>query len=181
MQELSKKIETILFLKGEPTNEQWLAKVLSVEKDEVIAALGELAGDLSKRGIRLIRKENKAMLSTAPEYSDAAKTIVKEEYDSNLSKAALETLSVIIYKNGASRDEIDYIRGVNSSYILRNLQVRGLAEKIEFGGKIFYKPTILLLRHLGVESAEKLPEYGNHSIKLSEFLNLNLKTEEEIG
>ena len=57
------------------------------------------------------------------------KSIVNSEFDSELSKASLETLSIIIYKNTASRAEIDYIRGVNSSFILRNLLVRGLIER----------------------------------------------------
>ena len=91
-----------------------------------------------------------------------------------LKKASLETLSIILYKNTASRAEIDYIRGVNSSFILRNLLVRGLIEIEAKRGEdrnYVYKPSLNLLEHLGVKSLEELPDFASVSAKLKDFLN----------
>ncbi|KKT20352.1 MAG: Chromosome segregation and condensation protein, ScpB [Parcubacteria group bacterium GW2011_GWB1_43_8] len=102
-----------------------------------------------------------------------AKTLDKKEEEINIS---LEHLSeqLIIYKNTASRAEIDYIRGVNSSFILRNLLVRGLIEREVKRGEdrsYVYKPSLSLLEHLGVKSLEELPDFVSISAKLKEFLN----------
>ena len=95
----------------------------------------------------------------------------------DLSKATLETLSIVLYKNGATRAEIDYIRGVNSTFSLRALSVRGLVEKIQDPSdnrRFIYKPTFELLSFMGVTKVEELPEYEttlmtiNQTIKNSE-------------
>jgi segregation and condensation protein B len=101
-------------------------------------------------------------LGTAPELSDMIENLQKEELNKDLSKAALETLSVVLYKNGASRAEIDYIRGVNSSFSLRALSVRGLVEKVldsKDNRRYVYKPSMELLSYMGVTSVEELPEF----------------------
>lgn len=173
MDELGKKIEALLFLKGEPVSVAWLAKILDAAKEEISAALDALGAQLSGRGIRLVRNGDQAALATAPEYSAVAQSAAKEEYDSELSKASLETLSIIIYKGAASRTEIDYIRGVNSSFILRNLQIRGLIEREDkraSDNAYVYKPAMELLRYLGITGAEQLPDYASTSAKLKEFL-----------
>ena len=69
------------------------------------------------------------MLGTAPQMSATVETLTKEELMKDLGKAGLETISIILYKGPISRAEIDYIRGVQSNFILRNLLVRGLIEK----------------------------------------------------
>ena len=133
---------------------------------------------LEGRGVRLVRNGDKVVLATAPESAEILKSIVNSEFDSELSKASLETLSIIIYKGATSRAEIDYIRGVNSSFILRNLLVRGLIEREAKRGEdksYVYKPSLNLLEHLGVMSLEELPEYSSMSAKLKEFLNAEKK------
>ena len=113
-------------------------------------------------------------MATASESAEILKSVIKSEFDSELSKASLETLSIILYKNTASRAEIDYIRGVNSSFILRNLLVRGLIEREVKRGEdrsYVYKPSLSLLEHLGVKSLEELPDFVSISAKLKEFLS----------
>jgi segregation and condensation protein B len=76
--------------------------------------------------------------------------------------AGLETLSIVLYLGPVSRSEIDYIRGVNSNFILRNLLMRGLVERIEHETdkrSLKYRPTFELLSFLGIGSVEELPEY----------------------
>ena len=128
--------------------------------------------------MRLVRNGNEVVLATAPESAEILREIVKSELDSELSKASLETLTIIIYKGLASRAEVDYIRGVNSSFILRNLLVRGLVEretKRSEDKSFVYKPSVNLLEHLGVKSLEELPDYVFVSAKLKEFLNAEKK------
>ena len=178
MDKLIVQLESILFLKGEPVNINWLAKTLDKKEEEINIALKELANQLENRGVRLVRNGGNAVLATAPESAEILKSIVNSEFDSELSKASLETLSIIIYKNATSRAEIDYIRGVNSSFILRNLLVRGLIEREAQRGEdrsYAYKPSLSLLEHLSVKSLEELPDYASISAKLKEFLNTDKK------
>jgi segregation and condensation protein B len=103
------------------------------------------------------------MLGTAPEASALIEQLTREELSKDLGKAGLETLSIIVYKSPITRADLDYIRGVNSSFILRNLQIRGLVEKITNPAdarSFLYRPTFELLQHLGVTRVEDLPEYG---------------------
>ena len=174
MDKLIIQLESILFLKGEPVNVSWLVKTLDKKEEEINISLEHLSEQLGNRGVRLVRNGDEVVLATTPESAEILKSIVKSEFDSELSKASLETLSIIIYKNTASRAEIDYIRGVNSSFILRNLLVRGLIEREVKRGEdrsYVYKPSLSLLEHLGVKSLEELPDFVSISAKLKEFLN----------
>ena len=74
----------------------------------------------------------------------------------------METLSIILYQGPISRSDIDYIRGVNSQFILRNLLIRGLIERIDNPNdarSFLYKVSINLLANLGINKIEELPEY----------------------
>src|SRR3989344_340255 len=80
------------------------------------------------------------------------------EFYSELSRASLETLAIILYKGPISRREIDHIRGVNSGLILRSLMIRGLIERTEGTERSYsYKATLKLLEHLGITRREDLP------------------------
>jgi segregation and condensation protein B len=160
---LENKIEAILFFKGEAVSIKQLGVLLSVEKQEIIVALESLKQNLQNRGLRLIKNEDKVMLGTAPEIFDLIEGLRKDELSKDLGKAGLETLSIILYKGPITRSEIDYIRGVNSSSILRNLLVRGLVERKtnEKNQRIFlYSPTFELLQFLGITNLEELPEFN---------------------
>jgi len=177
MDKLIIQLESILFLKGEPVSVSWLAKTLDKKEEEINISLEHLSKQLENRGVRLVRNGNEVVLATAPESAEILKSIVKSEFDSELSKASLETLSIILYKNTASRAEIDYIRGVNSSFILRNLLVRGLVEREAKRGEdrsYVYKPSLSLLEHLGVKSLEELPDYVSVSAKLKDFFSAEM-------
>jgi len=170
--DLEQKIEAILFFKGEPMSRKRLAEFLDVGQVEIDEALEKLKKNLKNRGIVLQEKEDEIMLGTAPEFSKLIEKLQKEELNKELSKASLETLSIILYKNGVNRSLIDYIRGVNSSFTLRALSIRGLIEKNldpEDNRRYIYKPTFELLSFLGVKSVQELPEYDavNKSIEFS--------------
>ena len=169
---LEQQIEAILFFKGEPVSRKKLADVLKVGQTEINEGVEKLKENLKNRGVVLMEKDNEIALGTAPELSKLIEDLQKEELNKDLSKASLETLSIVLYKNGATRAEIDYIRGVNSSFTLRALSVRGLVEKItdpKDNRRYLYKPSFETLSFMGVKSVEELPEYEevNNGIEIA--------------
>ncbi len=175
---LSSLIEAVLFSQGSPVSIPRLAKLFKKNKEEVLDALGKLEDELSGRGISLVKKEDKVMLASAPEAGEIIKDIFKEDLSSEVGKAGLETLSIILYMSPVSRKDIDNIRGVNSSYILRNLLIKGLIEKDNDDNSrgFLYKPTFQLMSYLGIEKIEDLPDYKHHK---EEIENLNKNGVEE--
>jgi len=124
----------------------------------------------------LVEKDDSVVLGISKELSSIIDSIRKDEVTRELSKASLETLSIVLYKNGVSRSEIDYIRGVNSSFILRNLLVRGLVEKvtdIKDSRKILYRPTFETLSYMGVAHISELPNYEATISELEKVINQN--------
>ena len=171
MNNLAQKIEAILFFKGEPVSMKKLGEILKVSKEEIGEAIIDLNNSLKEKGIVLLEKGEEITLGTNPEFSELIEHLQKEELNKELSKASLETLSIVLYKNGVTRAEIDYIRGVNSSFTLRMLAIRGLVEKtvdVKDSRRYIYKPTFDLLSYMGVKNVEELPEYGETNKNLNE-------------
>lgn len=167
---LEAQIEAVLFWRSEPMSLKKLATTLGKSEGEINEALKRLEAQLAGRGIVLLKKDDDVMLGTAPEASSLIEQLTKEELSKDLGKAGLETLSIVLYKGPISRSDIDYIRGVNSSFILRNLQIRDLVERIvnpADARSFLYRPTFELLQHLGVSKVEELPEYGQLVEQLS--------------
>lgn len=182
---LEQKIEAILFFKGEPVSRKKLTDILKSNQTEINEAILKLKESLKNRGVALLEKDDELTLGTAPELSDLIENLQKEELNRDLSKASLETLSIVLYKNGVTRAEIDYIRGVNSSFTLRALSVRGLIEKTldeKDNRRYLYKPSFELLSYMGVKSIEELPDYGEvkNSLNIA-AKNLEEETKEENG
>jgi len=168
--EISRQIEALLFFKGEPVTVGFLAKTLGVSEDDVQKGLSELELALSGRGVILMQNGNEYMLGTLPQMGPIIETILKDELGKELGKAGLETLAIVLYRGPISRSEINYLRGVNSNYILRNLLVRGLIEKVDQGGRsTVYQPTFELLSYLGVSKVADLPGYEETVKAVEEF------------
>ncbi len=176
---LSAEIEAVLFWKGEPLSIKKLSTILNRNEEEITVGLKSLEEEIQGRGVELIYKDDEVTLGTASNLSDIVEKLTKEELVRDLGKAGLETISIIAYKGPISRAEIDYIRGVQSNFILRNLQIRGLIEKIpneEDHRSFLYRPSFELLSFLGVSRIEDLPEY--EAVK-EEFAKNNI-TEEKV-
>jgi len=171
--ELESKIEGLLFYKGEDVEISKLAELLKVEEGEVEEALNKLEMSLSGRGLVLVRKDRSVVLGISSELSSVIEGIRKDEITKELTKSSLETLSIILYKNGVARSEIDYIRGVNSSFIIRNLIVRGLIEKrvdSKDSRRFLYYPTFESLSFMGISSIDQLPNYAEIKDQLQEVI-----------
>jgi segregation and condensation protein B len=162
LSELIKQIEAVLFYLAEPVKVDFLAKTLEVSKKEIEAGLKELEEALGGRGVRIINHNDEVVLTTAPELSPLIEKIIKEERERDLGRAGIETLAIIAYKGPVSKKEIEYIRGVNSQFALRNLLLRGLVERKASSWDervIVYSITADTLRYLGLGSITELPEY----------------------
>lgn len=163
--ELSRLIEAILFAKAEPVARTYLVKVTGKSAGEIDEAIAELSVRLKDTsGLELVTKDNEVTLGTSPEAAEILKSIREEELSKDLGKAGLETLSIVLYRGPIAKPDIDYIRGVNSGFVLRHLSVRGLVERIpnpKDARTFLYRPTFKLLSHLGLSKVEDLPEYTN--------------------
>jgi len=126
LEKLSNGIEAVLFWKGEPVSIKKLSQIFEKTEEEISTALKTLESNLVNRGVALVYKEDEVALSTSKETAELIEKLTKEELVKDLGKAGLETLSIIIYQSPISRAEIDYIRGVQSNFILRNLMIRVL-------------------------------------------------------
>ncbi|MBI2024558.1 MAG: SMC-Scp complex subunit ScpB [Candidatus Harrisonbacteria bacterium] len=161
---LSAKLEAFLFIYGEPLEIKKIAKLLKTSEEEIRKTIKSLGEELTneQRGLFLTEHENKVQLTTKPDFSKLLEDVVKEEVHENLTPAALETLSIIAYAGPLSRAEIEYIRGVNSNFTLRNLLIRGLINRNpdpKRGNVYLYQSSVDLLRHLGITKSEDLPEF----------------------
>jgi segregation and condensation protein B len=104
-----------------------------------------------------IQSPTSLALATAPTVAPLIKKLEADEYSATLGKATLETLALIVYKHPISRADIEHIRGVQSTYSLRTLLMRGLIEKTGKQG-FEYQPTAACLAYMGIENIENIPE-----------------------
>ena len=164
-------LEALLFASGEPLEKKRIATLLAIPVTEIDETAEMLRSELVGRGIILIETEQELELRSAPEAAEIVKKLTENELSRDLGKAGLETLAIILYRGGASRVEIDWIRGVNSSATLRSLMVRGLIEGTGDAAthrRIRYHATPDALAHLGVSRANELPRYSEFAAMLSD-------------
>lgn len=176
---LEKTLEAILFWKNEPVTLEKLASMAGCNETEVEQSLQAIERRLTF-GIVLVRNANKVELRTSPEATEIIEKLQKEELSKELSKAALETLTIVLYKSPVRRSEVDYIRGVNSQFIVRHLEARGLIEKIEDPKDQrvnLYQPTFELFSFLGIKNITELPEFDVLRKKAENFANEILSEE----
>ncbi len=177
---LEKQIEAVLFWYGEPVSIKKLSKILERTEEEITASIKALEISLSNRGIVIVSKDDEVTLGTSKEASSLIEKLTKEELIRDLGKAGLETLSIIIYQGPLTRAEIDYIRGVQSNFILRNLMIRGLVEKVpnpKDQRSFLYKPTFEMLSFMGVTNIEEMPSYKEARAEIESYKNTQVQTE----
>ncbi len=166
----SAALEAVLFAAGEPLSKKRVASLLGISPLELRDAALQLRDHLHETGLALIEAGEDLELRTAPAASDVIQKLRESELSRDLGKAGLETLAIILYKNGATRGEIDWVRGVNSTAALRSLALRGLVSRTEDEHdrrRIRYAPTVEALAHLGVSSVRDLPQYSEFAKSLA--------------
>ena len=141
-----------------------IAKLTSINEGELKLSVGVLAKKYKdeKRGLRILIKGDKAQMVTAGENNEFVEKFLKADIEGGLSRAASEAVSIIAYRGPLARSEVEEIRGVNCSFTLRHLMIRGLIERInnpEDARAYLYKISFDFLKKLGIESVEELPRY----------------------
>lgn len=167
-------LEALLFIHGEPITYKKIASVLEIEKEEAEEFARELQQRLEslERGLQLVSDREKVQLATKPEWNSILESFVKEELTEDLTPASLETLSIVSYLGPISRPRIEYLRGVNSSVILRSLMIRGLVERSpdpEHASGFLYRLTFDVMKHLGIQQKEDLPDFSKFQELLKVF------------
>lgn len=157
------QVESLLLVADEPTSAADFARVLEQSEDDVAAALAEIATEFSDRGMGFELREREGLwrLYTRRENSPVVEAKILDGAQQRLSRAALETLAVVAYRQPVTRSQVAGIRGVNCDGVMRTLTLRGLIAEVgvtgEVGGAHLYATTDLFLEQLGMESLEQLP------------------------
>ncbi|MEJ5227903.1 SMC-Scp complex subunit ScpB [Thermodesulfovibrio sp.] len=166
-------VEALLFVSEKPLSVKFLSNLLSIEESEVKAVISELADERKnkKSGIIIVQLEESYQMVTNPEYGEWITIFKKFNSNNRLSEQAIETLSVIAYKQPITKAEIEKIRGVNSDHAIKSLLEKRLIKivgKKEVPGRPFlYGTTREFLRLFGISSLKELPE-------ISQFEKINV-------
>ncbi|MEI6835665.1 MAG: SMC-Scp complex subunit ScpB [Candidatus Falkowbacteria bacterium] len=173
---LKSQLESLLFVSSKPLGVVEMSDLTNTNFEEVEAALTSLAEEYKaqNRGFILIKNNKEYQLTTAPENTNLVSRFLKDETSGELSQPSLETLTIIAYRGPITKLELERIRGVNCSLILRNLLIRGLIEdkNDKTKNENFYSVTLEFIKFLGISSVSELPDYEklHRSESLSEVI-----------
>ena len=163
MENLSAIIEAILFVSGDPVRVDALAHAMNLtvsELEEALTALGDHRS-LEGRGIQLNRSGETVFLSICPKYAGQVEAFLQPLQKQPLSQAVLETLSIIAYRQPATKGDIEAVRGVKCDYSVQALLNRGFIQECgrreALGRPILYATTDKFLQHFGMQTLDDLP------------------------
>jgi len=183
--DVGKILEAILFVAEDPVTTEELAEVVEQPTAVVRAALDDLASELaSDRGIVLRNVGGGWRLYTAVEALPYLEKYATTDRARRLSNAAMETLSVVAYKQPVSRGQVTEIRGVDSDHALKTLERRGLIREVGTapgpGQAILYGTTGLFLEKMGLASVADLPALADHvpPAEIVETLEMPMRPEQ---
>ena len=163
MSKIKSQLESLLLVTSKPISVNKLADVLGVKPQEVEEHIELIAQNFNNNGngIRLIKNNNQVQLVSSAENAELVQNYLKSDLTGELTKPSLETLTIVAYRQPITKAEIEQIRGVNCSLILRNLMIRGLVEA-EYNKErsvTQYSITLDFLKYLGLTSVSELPEF----------------------
>lgn len=161
---LRSQIEALLFAAGEPVPTGKLAKFLKASDVQIKSELEKLGSyyQESGSGLALIFKNDQVQLVSAKEMAEDVAKFLNKEMSEELSTAAAEVLAVVAYRGPLTRAQIEQIRGVNCSFTLRNLAIRGLVERKDNptdSRSYLYEVSFDFLKNMGLNRIEDLPDY----------------------
>jgi segregation and condensation protein B len=165
-------IESLLFVAAEPLTATQLANTLDLPPDAIEEALSHLSEAYCTRGIRLQRHGDYVQLVSAPEASSVIARFLGLQASARLSSAGLEVLAIVAYRQPITRSQIEAIRGVDSSGILRALLARNLVMEVgrldTAGRPILYATTAEFLQQFGLASLAELPPLPDPDLSTTE-------------
>jgi segregation and condensation protein B len=159
---LTAALEALLFVASGPVAPSQLAEALGKNSIEINNGLKRLTEILeTTQGLALQWHKNKVQLTSSPQHGKLIEEFLGLEASSRLSRAALESLSIIAYKQPATRPQLDAIRGVNSDGVIKSLLSKGLIEEVGRaegpGRPIMYGTTPDFLQHFGINTLDEMP------------------------
>ncbi|MFA5076325.1 MAG: SMC-Scp complex subunit ScpB [Patescibacteria group bacterium] len=160
MSQLRSKVESLLFISPKPLSIKKIAELAQSELQEVEEVVDGLMTEYSNRGMEIKRLGDKVQMMTSGDNHKLVQDFVKDEVTGELTRPSLETLTVIAYRGPISKPELELIRGVNCSLIIRNLLIRGLIEEVEDKNRgSLFNVTFDFLKFLGISQVTELPDY----------------------
>ena len=160
MRNYSKELISLLFYSGDRIKKKNIQDVLSIDSDKLMEVKEISKTSLEETGLLIIDDGDSLSLAVDKEQMNIIDIFTKKEIGGEIGKAGSETLSIIAYYAPISRSDVNYIRGVNSNFILQKLLLRGLIEEVNTKKRgTYYKPTRDLLSHMGVNEVNQLPNY----------------------
>lgn len=161
---LETQLEALLFLSTKPLSPAQISRTLEISETEASAALLSLAEkrNTEESGVHLVHTGDEWQMATNPACANLGEKFVKEDAD-ELTRPSLEALTIIAYRGPITKPEIEAIRGVNCTLILRNLLMRGLVTEREnaLKGQMVYELSLDAVRFLGVHDVRELPSYDD--------------------
>lgn len=174
MSQLSKIIESILFVSGKPVEESFIREKLEITGKQYSEALEELMKQYSgESGIHLLRFNKKVQFASNPDYVKQVEAVLNPIKERELTNAMLETLAIVAYKQPITRIEIEEIRAVDCTYAVQNLMRLGMIEvvgrKDTIGKPLLFGTTDDFLKRFSISEVTDLPDYDVFLEKLKEI------------
>jgi len=160
---LRASLEAIMLVADEPVSEVVIAQVLELPREQVAAALADLARSYAdeQRGFDLREIAGGWRYYTRADCAPVVERFVSDGQEVRLTQAALETLAVVAYRQPVSRARVSAVRGVNCDGVMRTLTLRGLVDEAGTDpetGAILFQTTGYFLERLGLPSLEDMPD-----------------------
>jgi segregation and condensation protein B len=166
--EVRNAIECLLLARGAPVRVSELRKVLEVDEAELRATLAALQVEYEGRGLQIQEIAEGYQLCTRPEYATYVQRLLRLQEIEPLTRATLEVLAIVAYRQPVTRASVDAIRGVQSAHHLVKLQDRRLIREVGRrpgpGRPILYGTTEGFLRYFGLKDVNALPQLGDHEL-----------------
>lgn len=157
-------LESLLFAWGEPLNINEISRIMNMSPGNISKVMGELIDQFNQdedRGLIIQKFGNSYQITTKKENFDFIQSLLQTTVNKSLSTAAMETLSIIAYKQPVTKVEIELIRGVKCSNVIKGLLDKGLIKEVgrldKPGRPAIYSTTDEFLRHFGLNSIDELP------------------------
>lgn len=170
-------IEAVLFAAAKPIKISQLQKHLDLSQEVVREALDDIIAryNVDTSGVHLLENNQTVQFVTNPGAGDDVAKFLKKEAAGPLTRPSLETLTIIAYRGPITKPEIEVIRGVNCSLILRNLMIRGYIDENQDAKRLqsVYTLSNTFMKAIGVDKIGALPDYESfaNNEKITELLS----------
>ena len=155
-------LESVLFVARKPLSLADIIEITELPADVLAPSLDELLAEFQARGINIVTVAGGYLMGTNPENVAYVEKILHPREETKLSPQALETLSIIAYKQPVTKHEVERVRGVDSGWMIDSLIAKKLVREVgrseAVGRPYLYATTELFLRHFGIEGLHSLPE-----------------------